>query len=107
MEQEYFDLYGCKENDLDLAKDQIEAALGIKLREGESTYYGKHFWYINDNDEEIDCRRNWNWDDNRYCAEEYREYPILVRIGGMSDPNKYERLKSSKVQFDLLERAKA
>lgn len=103
----YFDIYGCKVEDIDLVKDQMEEVLGIKMRERESTFYGRYFRYSNEL-EEIDCKRNWNHDEEEILFEEYREYPMLVFISGTLRPEEFERkLKTSQIHFTLLKRAQA
>lgn len=101
----YFDLYGCKEDNLDLVKENLDKALDIKMRERDSTYYGRCFSHHTNEDEVIDCKCNWNWDDDKYCSEAHKDYPILVSINGTRTPEVFEqKLKNSKIQFDLLER---
>lgn len=100
-----FDIYGCRVNDLDRVKDQLEAALGISMQERDSTYYDRYFSADSDRAEEIDCKRNWNFDEDEILFKEYGDYPILVDISGTIRPEEFEnKLKASELKFELLDR---
>ncbi|MBB5020696.1 hypothetical protein HNQ59_004021 [Chitinivorax tropicus] len=80
-----YDYYGIRENDTTVAVRQLALALGIEFSLHESSFWGEYFRADIGGGGCI--RIISNFYDGDWHKEEYRQYPLLLEINEIADPD--------------------
>ena len=105
----HYDLYGCRLEDLESARAEVERALGIELKAHESEFHGGDIYRSGSSAREsFLLKRNFDAVESEWFEDKFKEYPILLYVDRTHRPEEIEkRLETKGSEFALLRRETA
>ncbi|MFP3885084.1 hypothetical protein U8V97_06405 [Priestia filamentosa] len=92
----YMTLGICKDNIHNITKD-LQSILNVHFEEHESSYWGEYNVAILSEKENI--RITYNYVDEDWQEEDFKQYPLLLKLNRVKEPEKIMNLLCSKLSY--------